>query len=149
MATAEWREPAIAGRLPVHRSESSTGYSSAGCSPAEPASASPVTDNSSSIPIQRGNQMRRSTAPHGLRGRVRRQRGVISTLHARCHFYLAPTFAVGARSNVTPLIALAMIRLSAAAVAVAERCQMCPRTGLALVDISERCGRLARRMLQI
>jgi len=30
-------------RLPVHRSESPTGYSSAGCSPAEPASASSVT----------------------------------------------------------------------------------------------------------
>jgi hypothetical protein len=45
-------------------------------------------------------------------------------------------------------IALAMIRLSAAAVAVAERCQICPRAGLALLDISERCGRLARRMLQ-
>jgi hypothetical protein len=28
----------------VHRSESPTGYSSAGCSPAEPASASPVAD---------------------------------------------------------------------------------------------------------
>ena len=52
LATAEWREPASSDRLPVHRSESPTGYSSAGCSPAEPASASPVTDNSSSIPIR-------------------------------------------------------------------------------------------------
>jgi hypothetical protein len=50
-ATAEWREPASSGRLPTHRSESPTGYSSAGCSPAEPASASPVTDNISPIPI--------------------------------------------------------------------------------------------------
>src|SRR5580693_7834989 len=35
---------------PIHRSESPTGYSSAGCSPAEPASASPVADNSTSNP---------------------------------------------------------------------------------------------------
>ena len=55
---------------PVHRGESPTGYSSAGCSPAEPASASPVTDNSSSIPIQRGNQMRRSTSLQGCRQRL-------------------------------------------------------------------------------
>jgi hypothetical protein len=33
-----------AGRPPVPRSESPTGYSSAGCSPAEPASASPVSE---------------------------------------------------------------------------------------------------------
>src|SRR5437660_11460414 len=38
------REPASSDRLPVHRSEYPTAYSSAGCSPAEPASASPVTD---------------------------------------------------------------------------------------------------------
>jgi hypothetical protein len=38
------REPASSDRLPVHRSESPTGYSSPGCSPAEPASALPVTD---------------------------------------------------------------------------------------------------------
>ena len=31
-------------RLPVHRSESPPGYSSAGCSPAEPASALPGID---------------------------------------------------------------------------------------------------------
>src|SRR5436189_4978260 len=42
LATAVDREPASFDRLPVHRSESPTGYSSAGCSPAEPASASPV-----------------------------------------------------------------------------------------------------------
>jgi hypothetical protein len=46
LATVERREPASSDRLPVHRSESPIGYSSAGCSPAEPASASPVTDNS-------------------------------------------------------------------------------------------------------
>ena len=39
-------------------SESPTGYSSAGCSTAEPAFASPVTDNGSSIRIRRGNQIR-------------------------------------------------------------------------------------------
>src|SRR5437870_12024339 len=35
---------------PIHRSESPTGYSSAGCSPAEPATASPVAANSTSNP---------------------------------------------------------------------------------------------------
>ena len=67
LATAECREPASSDQLPVHRSESPTGYSSAGRSPAEPASASPVTDDSSSIPIRRGNQMRRSTLLQGCR----------------------------------------------------------------------------------
>jgi len=38
--TTEWREPASCDWLPVHRSEPPTGYSSAGCSAAEPASAS-------------------------------------------------------------------------------------------------------------
>ena len=65
LATAVDREPASFDRLPVHRSESPTGYSSAGCSPAEPAAASPVTGNSSSIPIQRGNQMCCSTSLQG------------------------------------------------------------------------------------
>jgi hypothetical protein len=45
------------------------------------------------------------------------------------------------------LVVLGMIWSSAAAVAVAERCQICPRVGLALVDISERCALLARGML--
>jgi hypothetical protein len=56
---AEWREPASFDRFP------SIGVSLQPAiprSPAEPASASPVTDNSSSIPIQRGNQMRFSTS---------------------------------------------------------------------------------------
>jgi hypothetical protein len=73
--TAEWREPASSDRLPVHRSESPTGYSSAGCSPAEPASASPVTDNNSSIPIRR-----LAVIPYRA-GRARRQPG--------CHLYFA------------------------------------------------------------
>jgi hypothetical protein len=88
LATAEWREPTRSDRLPVHRSESPTGYASAGCSPAEPASASPVTANISAIPI-------RCVAVLQCRaGRVRRQGGVISILHAGCHFYLAPTSCV-------------------------------------------------------
>src|SRR5712675_1350241 len=95
-ATARWREPASSDRLPSHRSESPTGYSSAGCSPAEPASASPVTDNSSSILIQRGNQIRCSTFTAAMQYRPRSScspptGGVISTLRAGCHFYLAPT----------------------------------------------------------
>lgn len=44
-------------------------------------------------------------------------------------------------------VALALIRSSAAAVAVAERCQLWPRAGLALLDIGEWCSRVARRML--
>src|SRR5882672_7423471 len=96
-ATARWREPASSDRLPSHRSESPTGYSSAGCSPPEPASASPVTDNSSSILIQRGNQIRCSTFTAAMQFRPRSScppptGGVISTLRAGCHFYLAPTF---------------------------------------------------------
>ena len=86
LATAEWREPTSSDRLPIHRSESPTGYSSAGCSPAEPASASPVTVNSSSI-----------AQPH-CRDAVQvalvvsaANASVISTLRAGCHFYLAPT----------------------------------------------------------
>ncbi len=33
LATVEWREPASCDRLPVHRSESPTGYSSASVLP--------------------------------------------------------------------------------------------------------------------
>ena len=65
------RQPPSAGSRPVSIGSRSIGVSlqpansSAGCSPAEPASASPVTDNSSSIPIRRGNQMRCSTSLQG------------------------------------------------------------------------------------
>lgn len=80
----KWREPASFDRLPLHRSESPTGYSSAGCSPAEPASASPVTNNNSPIPIQRANHIRRSTSLRGMQANSRssgsRQRGVPSLL---------------------------------------------------------------------
>jgi hypothetical protein len=62
--------------LQVRRNESPTGYSSAGCSPAKPASASPVTDHRGSIPMQR------LAVIQCRAGRVRGQRGVISTLRA-------------------------------------------------------------------
>src|SRR6267154_861063 len=85
-ATARWREPASSDRLPSHRSESPTGYSSAGCSPAEPASASPVTDNSSSILIQRGNQIRCSTFTAAMQFR---SRSSCPPPTGGCHLYFA------------------------------------------------------------
>ncbi len=100
------RQPTSGGSrfrsAPVYRSESPTGYSSAGCSPAEPASASPVTDDSSSIPIRRGDQIRSSASLQGGHHPAfdcdavalivsDATEGVISTLRAGCHFYLAPT----------------------------------------------------------
>ena len=75
-AFAECRKPTSCDRLPVHRSESPTGYSSAGCSPAEPASASPVTDHRAQS--QCGVSLRSSVALVVSTP----QRGVISTLHA-------------------------------------------------------------------
>src|SRR6202030_3364354 len=78
-------EPASSDRLPIHRSESPTGYSSAGCSPAEPASASPVTVNGSSIAIRRGNQIAAQPpcrdAVQVAPPRARRER--------ECHLYFA------------------------------------------------------------
>jgi hypothetical protein len=44
------------------------------------------------------------------------------------------------------LVMVAMIGVSAAAVAVAERCQTCPSAGLTLLDVGEWCSRVARRM---
>jgi hypothetical protein len=41
-------------------------------------------------------------------------------------------------------VALAMVWVSAAMLAVAERCQPWPRAGLTLVDISEWCSRVAK-----
>ena len=91
-----WQSP-VAGagpsdRLPIHRSESPTGYSSAGCSPAEPASASPVSDNSSLIPI-------RCLAVIQALVCVRRHRG--------CHLYFAHrvTFLSCADINSPALLA--------------------------------------------
>src|SRR5271155_4400499 len=87
------REPAGSDRLPVHRSESPTGYSSAGCSPAEPASASPVTDNTSSITIRRGNQIRCSTslqdAVQALAPRLVVVPALVSAANGECHLYFA------------------------------------------------------------
>jgi hypothetical protein len=45
------------------------------------------------------------------------------------------------------LVVRAMVWVSAAMLAVAERCQPWPRAGLTLVSISERCALLARGML--
>jgi hypothetical protein len=59
---AEFREPAGYDWPPVDRSESPTGYSSAGCSPAEPASASPVADIIAQFRSVAAVQPRRSTA---------------------------------------------------------------------------------------
>jgi hypothetical protein len=96
LATAEWRELASSDRLPVHRSESPTGYFSAGCSPAEPASASPVTDNGSSNPDppRQSNALLNFTAGMQSVALVASAANgsVISTLRAGCHFYLAPTW---------------------------------------------------------
>src|SRR5438270_12517268 len=89
------REPASSDRLPVHRSESPTGYSSAGCSPAEPASASPVSDivtqSRSSEAIKCAVQPHRKDAVQVLAPRL-----VVVTCHARrarrqpeCHLYFA------------------------------------------------------------
>src|SRR6266481_563448 len=85
LATVEWREPASCDRLPVHRSESPTGYSSAGCSPAEPASASPVTDivvqSRSSAAIKCAAQLPCRDAVQVAPPRARRER--------ECHLYFA------------------------------------------------------------
>src|SRR5580693_2743004 len=90
---------------PIHRSESPTGYSSAGCSPAEPASASPVADNNTSNPGP-ARQSNCAAQPH-CRDAVQvalvvsaANASVISTLRAGCHFYLAPT----PLRRVTPLM---------------------------------------------
>ena len=84
--TAKWREPTRSDRLPVHRSESPTGYSSAGCSPAEPASASPVTDivaqSRSSAAIKCAAQLPREDAAQVALLVPVGNASVISTLHA-------------------------------------------------------------------
>jgi hypothetical protein len=74
-----------------HRSESPTGYSSTGCSPAEPASASPLTNDCSpfglGIKCARPISLQRQCSALVFAA----TQGVISTLRAGCHFYLAPT----------------------------------------------------------
>jgi hypothetical protein len=49
---------------------------------------------------------------------------------------------------IEQLVVLLLIGLSAAAVAVAERCQLWPRGGLVLLDIGDSCSRAAHRMLR-
>jgi hypothetical protein len=46
------------------------------------------------------------------------------------------------------LVVLAMFWLSAAAVVVAEYCQLWPRIGLTLLDVGDSSSRVARRMLR-
>ena len=100
LATAKWREPTRSDRLPVHRSESPTGYSSAGCSPAEPASASPVTDivvqSRSSAAIKCAAQLPCRDAVQVAPPRARRER--------ECHLYFARrvTFLSCADIGVSP-----------------------------------------------
>jgi len=71
-AIGEWREPAVPIGSRSHRSESSTGYSLTGCSPAEPASASPVANTNrpssfrcSILAYNLGNFMRTLAMPKG------------------------------------------------------------------------------------
>jgi hypothetical protein len=44
-------------------------------------------------------------------------------------------------------VALAMIWVGEATLFAAQHCQMCPRAGLVLLDIGERCSRVARGQL--
>jgi hypothetical protein len=80
-----WQPPS-AGSRPVPIGSRFIGvslHSSAGCSPAEPASASPVTDNSSPNPIQRANQIALLNSTAGCRQtRAPRPNG-------ECHLYFA------------------------------------------------------------
>jgi hypothetical protein len=46
------------------------------------------------------------------------------------------------------LVVVAMIRSPAAAIAVADRCQICPQAGLVLLDVGGWCSRVARGMLR-
>jgi hypothetical protein len=112
LAAAEWREPASSDRLSVHRSESQ---------PAIPRRVapqqSPLPLHQSPTIVAQSRPARQSNASLNLTarmppafgcdacraGHVRRQRGVISTLHAGCHFYLAPTNSVIAIRDDTPL----------------------------------------------
>jgi hypothetical protein len=95
LAIAECREPASSDiGSQSHRSESSTGYSLTGCSPAEPASASPVTDTIDRLRSGAQSNVLLGSEPTSGQCRCNHPRGpegVISTLRAGCHFYLAPT----------------------------------------------------------
>ena len=86
------REPAGSDRLPSYRSESPTGYSSTGSSPAEPASASPsltmVADPARASNALAQPHCKDNALPWFAFGATQ---GVISTWRAGCDFYLAPT----------------------------------------------------------
>jgi hypothetical protein len=92
LGNAGCREPASSDRLPVHRSESPTGYSSAGCSPAEPASASPVL----TILAQSRSGVRCSTSLQGCSSTPRPRLALMPPRARRvrrqpeCHLYFAP-----------------------------------------------------------
>jgi hypothetical protein len=89
------------GSRPVAIGFQSTGvslqlYSSAGCSPAEPASASPVTGKQqlNLEPRRQSNALPKFTAGDAVQLAILvpiANRNVISTLRAGCHFHLAPT----------------------------------------------------------
>src|SRR5215468_4214582 len=82
-ANAKWRKPTRSDRLPLHRSESPTGYSSTGCSPAEPASASPVADN----PSPSGESIK--CALYNLTAKITPSRPTRLRRRPCCHFYFA------------------------------------------------------------
>jgi hypothetical protein len=95
-ATARRREPASTDRLPSHRSESPTGYSSAGAPQQSPL---PLRQSPTIVAQSRSSEAIRyacSTFTAAMPFRSRSScppptAGVISTLHAGCHFYIAPT----------------------------------------------------------
>jgi hypothetical protein len=114
-------QPPRAGSRPVPIGSQSIGVSLQPAiprrvAPQQSPSASPVTDNTSSIPIRRGNQMRCSTSLQGCssgpcpafgwgaRARVRRQRECHLYFARRVSFYLAylaPTASACASLSVT------------------------------------------------
>src|SRR5215813_13442053 len=82
-ANAKSRKPTHYDRLPLHRRESPTGYSSTGCSPAEPASASPVADN----PSPSGESIK--CALYNLTAKITPSRPTRLRRRPCCHFYFA------------------------------------------------------------
>ena len=97
LAIAEWREPASSDRLPVYRSESPTGYSLAGCSPAEPVSASPVADPNNPSLFRRSIKCAARSHGNGAdqpavsldRTQHRGNADAIGSAAPECHFYFA------------------------------------------------------------
>ena len=97
LAIAEWREPASSDRLPVYRSESPTGYSLTGCSPAEPVSASPVADPNNPSLFRRSIKCAARSHGNGAdqpavsldRTQHRGNADAIGSAAPECHFYFA------------------------------------------------------------